>query len=97
MAQPHIPQQYAPPTQPHVPQPQQYAPPTQPHVPQPQQQVPPGQPLFPVAAAEDVPWAKQSNAHKPLTGRNRQHLRSLPGWDPLPPGEILVQRHRRAD
>jgi hypothetical protein len=55
-------------------------------------------PLFPAAAAdEDVPWARQSSAHEPLTGRSRRHLRNLPGWDPLPPGEILVQRRHRAE
>jgi hypothetical protein len=55
------------------------------------------QPLFPTAAADDVPWARQSSAHEPLTGRSRRHLRDLPGWDPLPPGEILVQRRHRAE
>jgi hypothetical protein len=55
------------------------------------------QPLFPTAPAEDVPWAQQRTAHEPLTGRSRRLLRDLPGWEPLPPGEILVQRHHRAD
>ena len=55
------------------------------------------QPLFPAAADEDVPWARQNTSHKPLTGRSRRHLRDLPAWDPLPPGEILVQRRHRAD
>jgi len=62
----------------------------------PQQHIP--QPLFPaVAADEEVPWARQSSALEPLTGRSRRHLRNLPGWDPLPPGEILVQRRHRAE
>jgi len=50
--------------------------------------------LFPAAAAEDVPWARQNTAHERVTGRNREQLRGLPAWDPLPPGEILVQRRR---
>jgi hypothetical protein len=55
------------------------------------------QPLFPVAAPEDVPWARQNTSHEPLTGRSRRLLRELPGWDPQPPGEILVQRRHRAE
>jgi hypothetical protein len=66
-------------------------------VPVPQQHSPASQPLFPTAADEDVPWARRSTSHEPLTGRSRRHLRNLPGWDPLPPGEVLVQRHQRAD
>lgn len=61
------------------------------------QEVPAAEPLFPAAAAEDVPWARQGTSHKPLTDRSRRQLRNLPGWDPLPPGEIVVQRHRAAD
>ncbi|MGK5682174.1 hypothetical protein [Actinoplanes sp. URMC 104] len=68
------------------------------HHPQiPQQHVPAAEPLFPAAAAEDVPWARQSKPHERVTGRSRRHVRGLPGWDPLPPGEMLVQRHHRAD
>ena len=67
----------------------------QPHVPQ--QHVPPAQPLFPEAVEQDVPWARQKITHEPLTGRRRHHLHDLPGWDPMPPGEIVVQRHHRAD
>ncbi|HTF08365.1 MAG TPA: hypothetical protein VK659_09370 [Asanoa sp.] len=50
---------------------------------------------FPAAVDEDVPWARQSSNREPATTRSRQLVRSLPDWDPLPPGEILVQRHRR--
>ncbi|MDY7083599.1 MAG: hypothetical protein SYR96_00695 [Actinomycetota bacterium] len=63
----------------------------------PPQHTPPAQPLFPQAVEEDVPWARQKSTHEPLTGRRRHHLRHLPDWDPAPPGEIVVQRHRRAD
>jgi hypothetical protein len=52
---------------------------------------------FPVPVPEDVPWARRNTSHKPLTDRSRRHLGSLPDWDPLPPGEILVQRPSRAD
>jgi hypothetical protein len=54
-------------------------------------------PLFPAAVEENVPWARQNTGHEPLTGRSRRLLRNLPGWDPLPPGEILVQRRHRTD
>lgn len=52
---------------------------------------------FPAAAVteEEVPWARQAKATEPATARTRRLVHSLPGWDPLPPGEILVQRHRR--
>ena len=80
---PQIPQQFIPPPQ------------TPPQTPPPP--CVPDAPLFPEAADEDVPWARQGTSHKPLTGRSRRHLRNLPGWDPLPPGEILVQRRHRAE
>ncbi len=57
-----------------------------------------GQPIprqFPASAAEDVPWAKQAAHKEPATTRSRRLVRDLPSWDPLPPGEILVNRHRR--
>jgi len=45
---------------------------------------------------EVVPWAQQATKPQPrATSRVRQMVRSLPSWDPLPPGEILVNRHRR--
>ncbi|GAB7046456.1 hypothetical protein [Catenuloplanes indicus] len=47
-------------------------------------------------ANPDVPWAKQAATPQPhATQRVRRMVRTLPGWEPLPPGEILVQRHRR--
>ncbi|GAA0452255.1 hypothetical protein Ade02nite_00170 [Paractinoplanes deccanensis] len=52
--------------------------------------------LFPAAtSAEEVPWARQATHHEPATTRTRRYVRDLPSWDPLPPGEILVNRHRR--
>jgi hypothetical protein len=50
---------------------------------------------FPAPTEEEVPWARQAARTEHATGRNRQLVRNLPGWDPLPPGEILVHRHRR--
>jgi hypothetical protein len=97
----HIPPpqgQYFPPPQvpPPPPQGQYFAPPQVPPPPSPAAAAE-AQPLFPAAVDEDVPWARQSTAHQPLTGRSRRHLRGLPAWDPLPPGEVLVQRRHRAD
>jgi hypothetical protein len=47
-------------------------------------------------AAADVPWAQQAAKAQPrATSRARRTVRDLPAWDPLPPGEILVNRHRR--
>jgi hypothetical protein len=47
-------------------------------------------------APAPVPWAQQAAAPtERKTGRRRQMVQGLPSWDPLPPGEILVQRHRR--
>jgi hypothetical protein len=43
-----------------------------------------------------VPWAQQAAAPRERsTSRSRQVVRDLPAWEPLPPGEMLVQRHRR--
>jgi hypothetical protein len=55
------------------------------------------QAAFPARAAADdnVPWARQGSQQERATARNRRLVRSLPDWDPLPPGEILVHRHRR--
>jgi len=70
---------------------------TQPPIPAPQRpaQQPDSPAQFPAIAADDVPWARQATTAQPATTRNRRLVRDLPGWDPLPPGEILVQRHRR--
>jgi hypothetical protein len=49
------------------------------------------------AASSDatVPWAQQATQQQPrATARMRRMVESLPEWEPLPPGEILVQRHR---
>ena len=47
------------------------------------------------AAPELVPWAQQATTPaERQTDRRRQMVRDLPSWDPLPPGEIFVQRHR---
>ncbi|MEU7796758.1 hypothetical protein ACGFKZ_27255 [Micromonospora tulbaghiae] len=44
-----------------------------------------------------VPWARQSAPQQPRsTSRVRRMVTSLPSWDPLPPGEILVQRSPRS-
>jgi len=59
--------------------PQQYQPPTS----------------FPTPTAADVPWARQAAPTEPATTRSRRLVRDLPSWDPLPPGEVLVNRHRR--
>ena len=48
------------------------------------------------AAAAAVPWAQQATAPtERKTARRRQLVQGLPSWDPLPPGEIYVQRHRQ--
>lgn len=45
------------------------------------------------AAPAAVPWARQVAPTQPrATARSRSLVRSLPSWDPLPPGEILVRR-----
>ena len=53
------------------------------------------QPLFPAVSEEEVPWARRSTGTEPVTSRSRRRIRGLPGWDPLPPGEILVRRSPR--
>lgn len=40
-----------------------------------------------------APWARQpSVAVARKTNRSRRIVSTLPSWDPLPPGEILVRR-----
>lgn len=47
------------------------------------------------AGAAPVPWARQpSQPEKHATKRVRQMVESLPNWEPTPPGEVLVRRHR---
>jgi hypothetical protein len=46
-------------------------------------------------AVPQVPWAKQASAKtEQATKRIRRVVESLPDWEPLPPGEILVHRPR---
>jgi hypothetical protein len=50
----------------------------------------------PIAPESSVPWARQAAAPQPrATSRTRQMVHGLPAWEPLPPGELLVHRHRR--
>ncbi len=50
----------------------------------------------PVAQEASVPWARQAATPQPrATSRTRHMVHGLPGWEPLPPGELLVHRHRR--
>jgi len=45
--------------------------------------------------APSVPWARQIAAKtEPTTSRERRMVSSLPEWEPLPPGEIVVRRPR---
>lgn len=47
------------------------------------------------AGAANVPWARQPSAPTTrATSRARRVVTDLPPWEPLPPGEILVQRQR---
>lgn len=47
------------------------------------------------SADPPVPWARRPvAASAPATGRTRRMVDGLPAWEPLPPGEILVQRTR---
>ena len=40
-----------------------------------------------------VPWARQvSPAQSRSTNRSRRLVAGLPGWEPLPPGEMIVRR-----
>jgi hypothetical protein len=59
-----------------------------------QQGVPTGEPA-PGTGAQPVPWARQSARTEPVTNRMRRKVDGLPDWEPLPPGEILVQRRGR--
>lgn len=44
---------------------------------------------------DSVPWARQPSATVTrTTARTRGVVTDLPAWEPLPPGEILVQRSR---
>jgi hypothetical protein len=44
-----------------------------------------------------LPWARQPiSTEPPATPRARRQVDSLPAWEPLPPGEILVQRGRHS-
>jgi hypothetical protein len=46
-------------------------------------------------AMPQVPWAKQASVKtEQTTDRKRRVVESLPDWEPLPPGEILVHRPR---
>lgn len=47
------------------------------------------------APGEPLPWARQrSTPVTRATSRTRNVVTDLPDWEPLPPGEILVQRQR---
>jgi hypothetical protein len=53
-------------------------------------------PSQPAPSDAAVPWARQAAPQQPrATSRVRRMVTGLPAWDPLPPGEIFVQRHRR--
>ncbi|MGI5245920.1 hypothetical protein [Dactylosporangium sp. CA-139066] len=50
----------------------------------------------PAPEAPPSPWARQAAAQQPrATKRERKLVDGLPDWEPLPPGEILVRRHRQ--
>jgi hypothetical protein len=45
-------------------------------------------------AAEPMPWAQQTvSVNERTTSRLRRLVHGLPDWEPMPPGEILVNRH----
>ncbi|WP_194908297.1 hypothetical protein [Catenulispora rubra] len=47
------------------------------------------------AGAAETPWAKRRGPVKPhATARLRKTIEGLPDWEPLPPGEVFVQRGR---
>jgi hypothetical protein len=47
------------------------------------------------AGDPSVPWARPpARPDRPVTTRTRRIVESLPAWEPLPPGEILVERPR---
>ena len=52
----------------------------------------PDEPLIPNQHRPAEPW---KTGRTPATGRVRRPVRDLPSWDPLPPGEILVDRTDR--
>lgn len=51
-------------------------------------------PAAPVAAPGGAtPWARQTGrTEERTTPRARRMVQGLPGWEPLPPGELLVRR-----
>jgi len=50
----------------------------------------------PDGSAVIVPWARQPSVPvSRKTGRVRLVVNTLPDWEPLPPGEILVRRPER--
>ncbi len=56
-----------------------------------------GGPAEPGPDTPQVPWGvprQQSGQEQRATTRLRQYVAGLPSWEPTPPGEILVQRHR---
>lgn len=47
------------------------------------------------STGDSVPWARQPSVPVTrATTRTRNVVNDLPTWEPMPPGEILVQRHR---
>jgi hypothetical protein len=45
----------------------------------------------------EVLWGRQETRRLPAaTTRSRRVVQGLPDWEPLPPGEITVQRRREA-
>jgi hypothetical protein len=49
------------------------------------------------AAQPAMPWAAtEPAAADRATPRARRFVENLPAWEPLPPGEILVQRRGHA-
>lgn len=57
--------------------------------------IPPSDPDDTQGPAVSRTWAARSLPVKsPELTRNRQLAGDLPDWEPLPPGETLVRRHR---
>lgn len=54
---------------------------------------PPAEDEGPVVNRDVLANASRSTV-KPQTRRNRQLVGSLPGWEPLPPGEVVVSKPR---
>lgn len=48
----------------------------------------------PHPSTEPPPWARPrpDQVDPPVTNRLRRTVDTLPDWEPLPPGEILVRR-----